>query len=102
MPPLGFNLGGDSRNVVELPDLPLGADGQSVSGQGQSHGTRQVTEMRVERPALGPEHDDFTRLICRDQHRGAQCFEQRREAGCVDAAQRRCGRLRNRLFEDRF
>ena len=43
-----FELGGDGRDVVKLPDLHGRADRQAVAVDGQTHRGRKTAEMRVQ------------------------------------------------------
>ena len=87
--PLGLvELGGDSGNIDELPDLDLGAYGQPATGIGHAHRCLERAEVSVQVVSLVTDHHQLPRLICGDQQRGTEPPQQRREIRCVDGPQR--------------
>jgi hypothetical protein len=60
---LRLQAAGHGRDVVVLPDLRSGADGEAVASNGQAHWFAEGAEVGVERVALGAQHDQFTRLV---------------------------------------
>ena len=93
-----LELGRDRRDVDVFPDLHRRADGQPIAVQRQAHRRLERAEVGVEVVPLVADHHQLARLVGRDQERGAQAAEQRREVGRVDGPQRRrCRRRRLRL-----
>jgi len=88
VPAPGLQPSADRRDVVILPDLQGGADGQPVAGAGQAHRLAEAAEVRVERSAVGAEHHQLARLVGGDEDRQAQFVEQGGETRGVYAAQR--------------
>ena len=80
-------LGGDGRDVDELPDLDLGAEGQPVAGQGHAHRGLEGAEVRVEVVPLIPDQHELAGLVGGDQERRAELPQQRGEVGRVDRPQ---------------
>ena len=60
-------LGGHGRDVDELPDLDLGADGQPVAGQGHAHRGLEGAEVGVEVVPLVADHHELAGLVGGDQ-----------------------------------
>ncbi len=64
--PARFELGSDGRDVVKLPDLHGRADRQPVTLKGQTHGSREAAEVRIEVVALFADEHDLAGLIGSD------------------------------------
>ena len=82
-------LGGHGRDVDELPDLDLGADGQPVAGQGHAHRRLEGAEVGVEVVPLVADHHELAGLVGGDQERRAELPQERGEVRRVDGPQRR-------------
>ena len=82
-------LGGNSRNVHELPDLDLGADGQPVTGQSHAHRRLEGAEVGVEVAPLVADEHELAGLIGGHQERRAELPQERGEVRRVDGPQRR-------------
>ena len=82
-------LGGDGRDVDELPDLDRGADGQPAAVEGQAHRGLEGAEVGVEVVPLVADHHELAGLVGGDQQRRAELPQQRGEVRRVDGPQRR-------------
>ena len=82
-------LGGHGRDVDELPDLDLGADGQPVAGQGHAHRGLEGAEVGVEVVPLVADQHELAGLVRGDQERRTELPQQRGEVRRVDRPQRR-------------
>ena len=87
--PGGSSLAVDGRDVDELPDLDLGADGQPVAGQGHAHRGLEGAEVGVEVVPLVADHHELAGLVGGDQERRAELPQERGEVRRVDRPQRR-------------
>ena len=82
-----FKLVCECRHVAELKDLVRCADGQPVSGAGESepHRPAEAAEVSIEDARLLADEDEFASLIGRDCNRDAvvakQCRQIRRVRG---------------------
>ena len=83
VPARRLELGGHGRHVHILPDLDGRPDGEPIPLQRQAHRRLKGPEMRVEVLPLVADHDQLSRLISRDEERGAQTSQQGRKVGCV-------------------
>ena len=72
----GFQPGRHRRDIVELPDLPEGANGQLVARQGQAHGGLEVAEVGVQLALVIANHQHLLRLVGGDEQRGPQLLKQ--------------------------
>ena len=81
-------LGRHGRDIDELPDLDLGADGQPVAGQGHAHRGLEAAEVGVEVVPLVADHHELAGLVGGDQQRRAELPQKRGEVWRVDRPQR--------------
>ena len=122
--PGGSSLAVDGRDVDELPDLDLGADGQPVAGQGHAHRGLEGAEVGVEVVPLVADHHELAGLVGGDQAatrraaataRGSSACGRRRSGSDSDesggesmsdrarsalAIMGECSVVRNQLIED--
>lgn len=89
MPPGRVELGGNRRDVDQLRDLHLGADGQPVACQWHAHRRREGTDVGVEGVQLISDQRELACLVGGDQKRHAVPLQECREVRRVDGPQRR-------------
>ncbi len=81
--------GCNSRNVDELPDLDLGADGQPVAGYSHAHRCLEGAEVGVEVIPLVADQHELAGLVGGDQERRTKLPQERGEVRRVDGPQQR-------------
>jgi hypothetical protein len=89
VPARRVELGYHGRDVDELPDLDVGADGQPVAGQGHAHRGLEGAEVGVEVVPLVADHHQLAGLVGGDHERRAKLPQERGEVRSVDRPQRR-------------
>jgi hypothetical protein len=89
---------GDGGDVVELPDLKGGADGETTAAQRNTHRRQKSAEVGVDKVPFSAENDKLAGLVSGNQERYAELLKERREVAGVDAAQGRRFRLRRSWF----